>query len=361
MTSSKSPPDHPPATDADGDESHAQFGSTGRSRSWLWPAAGFVAILLAVVVIGRLGQTPTEVVPPEPTAVRPVAVVPERSLTFVASPGRSTAAGLPAYRIGIRSDGQRYDDGIPAVLNGNQVVRVRDAAALPVGSTALVGGWAQTSACMNLGLGSKCPLVLSDAPFLSDATVTLPLTGQAAFVDEQGAQIYQATVQAGDCSTGVAADCLPELNVGDPLWSGDASTNAGPIMPGRLLGDLFVRNLNLDFKPFEESGYCPLNWPYQSYVVSSPTVPRAEWSGLPIRLVVLYSSPQALDSEGTSNRNAAASMTAFDASNRCVSIPGGVNDAAWVVLDNAMVLTGFDDPGIRTQIRDVLEEAASAG
>lgn len=360
MTSSKSPTQLPPASDEEVGHSHAEFGSTGRSRTWLWPAAAFVAILLAVVVVGRLGQTPGESIPPDPTPLHPVAVVPERSLSTVTSPGRSTAAGLPAYRIGIRSDGERYDDGIPARLNGNQVVRVRDAATLPTGSTVLVGGWSQTGGCMNLGLQSKCPVVLSDAPFLSDASVSLQLTGQAAFGDEQGAQIYQATVQAGDCSTGTSGGCLPELNVGEAIWSGDAATNTGPIKPGTLLAELSTDNLNLDFKPFEESGYCPLDWPYQSYAVSSPTLPRAEWASLPIRLVVLYSTPQALDSDGTTNRNRAASMTAFDASNRCVSIPGGVNDAAWVVLDNAMVLTGFDDPGIRTQIRDVLDKVASA-
>ena len=41
--------------------------------------------------------------------------------------------------------------------------------------------------------------------------------------------------------------------------------------------------------------------------------------------------------------------------------PVGVNNAAWVAFDNAMVLTGYDDPGIRVQIRDVLEQAAAAG
>jgi len=358
MKNSQQSTDRPLQPDAD-DSAHAEFWSTSRSRSWLWPAAALIVILVVVVVIGRLGQTPGESLPASsPAPAR--AVVPERSLTIVANPGASSSSGLPSYRIGIRSDGQRYDDGIPATLDGNQVVRVRDTAGLPIGSTVLVAGWALSQPCMKMGVGSQCPLVLSDAPFLSDATVSLQMSGQAAFNSDHGPRIFQATVQPGDCSAAPTAACGPSLNVGDPLWTGDALTNTGPITPGPLLEVLSVDNLNLDFKPFEESGYCPLNWPYQSYIVSSPSVPRAEWASLPIRLVVVYASADALASDGAANRTAAASMSAFDASNRCVSIPGGVNDAAWVAFDNAMVLTGYDDAGIRVQIRDILEQLASA-
>jgi len=358
MMNSQQSADPPLQPDSD-DDSHSEFGTTSRSRSWLWPAAALVVILVVVVVIGRLGQTPGESLPASSPAP-PRAVVPQRSLTIVANPGASSSSGLPSYRIGIRSDGQRYDDGIPATLDGDQVVRVRDAAALPTGSTVLVAGWAQSQPCMNMGLGSQCPLVLSDAPFVSDATVSLQMSGQAAYDSNEGPSIFQATVQASDCSAGSTGVCLPELNVGDALWTGDAETNTGPIASGRLLAVLSADNFQLDFKPFEESGYCPLNWPFQSYIVSSPTVPRAEWPSLPIRLVVVYSSPDALASDGAANRTAAASMSAFDASNRCVSIPGGVNDAAWVAFDNAMVLTGYDYPGIRVQVHDVLEQLASA-
>src|SRR5689334_13495486 len=121
MKNSQQSADPPLQPDTD-DDSHAEFGTTSRSRSWLWPAAALVVILVVVVVIGRLGQTPGESLPAS-SPVPPRAVVPERSLTIVANPGASSSSGLPSYRIGIRSDGQRYDDGIPANLDGNQVVR----------------------------------------------------------------------------------------------------------------------------------------------------------------------------------------------------------------------------------------------
>ena len=131
-----------------------------------------------------------------------------------------------------------------------------------------------------------------------------------------------------------------------------------PVGPGVLLADLSAKFPNLQFKAFEESGYCPVTWPFQSYVVSSPDVPRAMWVSLPVRLIVIYPTDEALATDGVANRAAAANMSAFDASNRCVSIPGGVNDNAWVVRDNAMVLTAIDDPGTRTAVRTLLSALA---
>lgn len=352
MTRSQRPTDHPPTPEVD-TEPHSDFGSTPRARSWLWPVAGVIVVLVAVVVVGKLGPTPGETLP-EPSA-RPAAqmFVPGRSLTPVAHPGASSSS-LPGYRIGIRSGDERYDDGIPASLDGNQVVRVRDAASLPVGSTVLVGGWVQRPSCT--APSSACPATLSDGPFQSSRTITVSLVGQAAFEDAHNARIYLASVQDDlSCTYSVAETCLPELSVGEALWSGDGATTTAPFTPAAVLGDVAERFPELEFKPFEESSYCPLMWPYQAYIATSPTVPRAMWTGLPIRLVVVYPSPEERIADGNVNRVAAAGMSAFDASNRCVSIPGGLNDRTWVVRDNVMVLTGLDSPEVRTQLEAILD------
>ena len=150
MKNSQQTTDPPLPPDVE-DSPHAGFGSTSRSRSWLWPAAALIVVLVIAVAIGRLGQTPGESLPVDlPVPPPPRAFVPDRSLTPVANPGGAATSSVPGYRIGIRSDGDRYDDGIPAVLNGDQVVRVRDAATLPSGSTVLVAGWAQRSLCGGL-------------------------------------------------------------------------------------------------------------------------------------------------------------------------------------------------------------------
>lgn len=52
-------------------------------------------------------------------------------------------------------------------------------------------------------------------------------------------------------------------------------------------------------------------------------------------------------------------MTSFEASHRCVAIPQGVDDTAWVVRDNAMVLMGPDDPPVRAAVNFALDDVES--
>jgi hypothetical protein len=80
---------------------------------------------------------------------------------------------------------------------------------------------------------------------------------------------------------------------------------------------------------------------------------------LEIRLVVLFPSEGERVAVENGLRAAAARMTPFDASNRCVAIPQGVDDAAWVVRDNAMILLGPAQQATRAQV-DAAFDAAEA-
>ncbi len=258
--------------------------------------------------------------------------------------------------MGIRVEGDRYNDGIPAVLDGDPVVRVRDTILLPEGSVVLVGGWTHRTICTGGVTGpGVCPLTLSDVPFGSTRVDALALVGKAVFEFVEGPRVFQATIQ-GDSNCDPDS-CLPRLSVGDALWTGDSSTSTSPIDAAAALAELSAQFPKLDFTPFEEATSCPVRWPIQSYVVSVPDVPRAQWPGLPIRLVMLYPSVDDLTADSPASRSASAAITPFDASNRCVSIPGGVDDSAWVVRDNAMVLLGPDDPGVRAQVTHALDHA----
>jgi hypothetical protein len=337
---------------------------TYRSRSWLVPALALVVVLVTVVAVGRLGQTnspPLAVPSPaaQVDATLPL-IGPGRSLTVVTHP-IAGSAGPFGTSVAIRSEGDRYDDGIPALIDGNQVVRVADAAALPAGAAVLVGGWAQGPHCQpGATEQGACPTLLSDLPFTSPRVAALELSGQADFDYRPGPRIYLASIQSDPGCTLSAGDvCLPQLTVGAPLWTGDGPTSAAPFAPVPLISDLAAQFPKLNFRPFEETSYCPVNWPIQSYVASDPDIPRAQWSDFPIRIVVIYPTAAALAADGPASRAAAAALSGFDASNRCVSIPGGVDDKAWVVRDNVMILLGQEDAGLRAQVEAALDQVAT--
>ena len=220
VTDDPEPADVPLASTT-GDGEPATLAGTPRSRSWLWPTAGLIAILLVVVAVGKLGQTPTDPaatpLAPAPVSQRPA--VPDRSLTVVERPVSSSAVGLIGRPIGIRSDGTRYVDGIPAVLDGNPVVRVRDAAALPAGSVVLVGGWSRRSSCATAAGAAPCPAELSDVPVANPNVAALTLSGEAAFDFTEGPRIFLASVQGDPV----------QLDVGESLWTGDDQTAAAPL------------------------------------------------------------------------------------------------------------------------------------
>lgn len=358
MTDLAHPPDSPPAGDPD-DATPAQLERTARSRSWLWSAAAVVGVLIVVVAIGRIGQTATGL----PVSTSRVTnhstrapVAPDRSLTLVRRPVGPSSPSQIGPRVGIRFEGDRFVDGIPAVLDGEPVVRVRDAIVLPEGSAVLVGGWTRRRDCAGGIAGTGvCPAALSDLPFRSQRAAELDLVGQASFESAEGPRVFRATVQS-DSNCGDDA-CLPQLSVGDALWSGDSLTTTSPIQTAIALEGLETRFPTLDFAPFEEASSCPVRWPFQSYLVSTAETLSAELPGLPIRLVVLYPSVADLADESPAARNGAAGLTRFDAANRCVSLSSGVDESEWVVLDNAMVLLGADDPGVLAEVNEALVDA----
>ncbi len=327
------------------------------------PTLALIGILVAVVALGKFGQTPGEVATPiasrapVPSVRRAGAAA---TLSVLHRPVYNTAANLIGLPVGIRSDSDTYDDGIPAVWEGEPVLRARDAAALPNGSVALVAGWTRRTGCSGEE-GGQCSALLSDVPFHSPRTAALVLGGAADYDYREGPRIYRASVQLDPGCTFSAFDaCLPMLDVGSALWEGDEQTATGPVSADALLEALAMRFPALDFRAFEEASSCPVTWPMQSYLASRADVPRALSPSLPIRLVVVYPDVSELLSASFDLRTSAAAMTPFDASNRCVSIPGGVDNAAWVVRDNAMILLGPDDAAVRATVSAAIVEGEAA-
>jgi hypothetical protein len=361
-------PEHSEHHRLDPDVTGWTMARTAQSRSWLWPALAVVVILAVAIGVGRLGQTP---VPPQASqrAAAVTLLAPTRrpdsataSLTIRLRPVYAAGTKLIGPPMGVRTDTDRFDDGILAELDGEPVVRVRDAAALPMGSVALVGGWQSRSPCQSGVAAGPCVALLSDVPFRSARTAALVLGGQASFDITQGPRIFRATIEPDpNCTMSAFDNCLAQLVVGGALWQGDEQTTTGPIDSAQLLGGIASRFPTYNVQAFTEASSCPVSWPVQSYLLSDPNVPRVQWTSLEVRLVVLYPTTQDRVASEPALRRAAAALTPFDAYNRCVAIPGGVDDNAWVVRDNAMILLGSDDPGVRATIDAALSNAVVPG
>jgi hypothetical protein len=262
--------------------------------------------------------------------------------------------------IRVRRGTARFTDGIPAFVDGNPVYRVREAATLPVGSRVLVGGWETHVSCQAPSDG-RCAAVLSDVPFRSPRAAALAFAEVGPFEELYGAGVIRATIEPDpNCTVPLPGSCPPRLSDPETVWSASSDGNmaAAPVDTSALIAGLARRFPALDFAPFDEASSCPAWWPLQSFLVSAPDVPRAESPGLPIRLVVVFPTAEALQLATPDLRRALAKLTPFEASNRCVSVPGGVDDSTWVVNENAMVLIGPDDRLVRAQVVDALREAA---
>ena len=329
---------------------------TSRSRSWVVPTVVVIVVLVTVIAVGRLGETPSEVIPtalPGPVALataRPTATAPH----LILAPAILPPAGLVGQAIGLRRDTNRFVDGIPSSIGGEPVVRVREATVLPIGSTVLVGGWRQEAGCS--ADDAPCRFVLSDVPARSRRIATLALGGSGATRPGDGPRVVRATVDFDEeCAYRVAGTCLPQLRVEESVWEGDEDTNSEPHAGWRIVAAMSTAFSSLDFRPFSESTSCPLEWPSQTYLATAAEVPRAQPTALDVRLVAVFPSAAGLVATAPGLRTAAARMTSFEASNRCVSVPEGVDDKAWVVHDNVLVLLGRNDPRLESLVQAALD------
>ena len=326
------------------------------------PTTAVVVVLVTVVVVGRLGQVSSRLAPrPRLRGRLPTDRATGRSACFA---DRRPPAGLPVRGRADRCAGRHpvgqataIDDGIPAVFDGDPVLRVRDAATLPVGSVALVGGWSRRAPCPSGEGANPCLALLSDIPFVSPHVAALALGGQAPFDYRRdrassAARCSPTRAARSPRSTSASrgsssvdrcgrATSRPHRTTRRPGAAGrscvalpDARLPAvrrGLVVPGGVAGAVVSR--------FAAD-------------VRAPNHP-----GLQVRLVLVFPVRRSRGT-GAGLREAAARMTPFDASNRCVAIPGGVDDDGWMVRDNVMVLLGGDDD-VRATVRRGPRSAAA--
>jgi hypothetical protein len=198
--------------------------STGKSTSWKLPALVVAVAIVAFVALIRFTQPAT----PAPTP-SPVAAVP------TATPRPSPSASPSPPSVPLAPDGLTYVDGVPALVHGVQVIRVSDAARLPVGRTVLVGGWYPgLLPCPTGGVGQDCQGVdfyqrVPTGAFQSVIALDKSLGGA-------GARVVLATTEADPaCSIVVAAGCQERLHVVDTVWSAlSAAAQAPPQDQWRL-------------------------------------------------------------------------------------------------------------------------------
>ena len=354
MRNQRESPDNEPRSAADG-PLLAPLTRTSPSRTWLWPAVAVAVVLGVVVGVGRLGMTQeaTPSLAPAPTLVAAVnlpSTLPVTGPTQVPVPVTTPAPAakplLPLIgpAIAERWNQQRFVDGIPTSIAHTPVLRVRDAAALPMGTIALVGGWYYGPDCHGVFRPGPCPSsTISDVPSGSPRIASLALDSHAT---GSGARVFRAQTEIDPGCVFSSGGCLPRLHVIDNLWSGDEATITAPIGAQSLLGALAIGFPSLDFQSFLEATSCPVPWPVQTYLVSVSSQPRAGAPELDVRLVLLFDSTAQRRSAAQGIKDAAQALSSFDASNRCVSIPGGVGPGGWVARGNALILLGSTEPGV---------------
>jgi hypothetical protein len=346
----------------------APLARTSPTRSWLWPAVALTVVLGVVIGVGRLGmaQDAAPSSAPAPTLAAAVnlpnaslVTVPRESPAQVATPAPAAEPAMPRIGppIAERRNGQRFVDGIPTSIAQTPVLRVRDVAALPLGTIALVGGWYYGPDCHTVFRPGPCPAsTISDVPSGSPRIASLALDSHAT---GSGARVFRAQTEIDPGCLFSSHGCLPRLHVIDNLWSGDEGTTTAPIAAQSLLGGLALGFPSLDFQSFLEATSCPVPWPVQTYLGSISNQPRASAPFLDVRLVLLFDSTAERKSAAQGIKDSAQALTSFDASNRCVSIPGGVGPGGWLARDNVLILLGSNDPGVRSIVDAALTVAES--
>ena len=197
---------------------------------WRAAALSVAVVLLALVVAPRLLPASAS---PSPQAVP--------STSFAATAGAPTAAPVAPQRLALArgdlpavgppiarsSDGSEYFDGIPTRVDGERVLRVRDALLTPVGTTVLVGGWYLPPVCRGGTAGSAAcaSAVLSDVPVDQQgpgwlATDWLAVSSQS---PGMGARVMSGRLEPDPaCSISQAITCQPRLVVTNVVWTGSA-------------------------------------------------------------------------------------------------------------------------------------------
>jgi hypothetical protein len=255
-----------------------------------------------------------------------------------------------------RVGGLRYVDGLPTSYNGQPAVRVEDALKLPAGQSLLVAGWYSSQLCEPDSMYCL-EATLSDNPAGSAADASMMVTGTQFWSGDTGPRILEGTTTRV-CSRPNDPACAIRLDVADTVWMGDPLTDADPLSTVSLLkafsGGLFT---GIEFKPFEESTSCPLQWPSQAYRATSPAVSRADLGSLPVDLVVIFpDTVDRIDGQGPIEQ-AAQNISTSDAALRCVGIAQPVGPESWVARDNVLILLGDDSSDVTQQVRTELNGA----
>ncbi len=304
-----------------------------------WRSAALVvaAVLVGLVAVTHLPGPPTASLAPSAVATLTPTPVPSASLEPVLIDDRgqrlplTVSVPLPVGPlIQRRADGQRYVDGLPTIVGGLPVKRVRDALLVPVGTTLLIGGWYYGPDCQVFRAGPCPPATLSDDPSGSPRTDSLALDENQGAAT--GARVFDVTVEPDpSCYFIRATLCLPRLHVVAAMWSDDAQTATAPIAPTSILGLLSIGFPYLDFAALPGAASSRL-FPSQTYVGTRASAGHGLEVPPPVAMAFIFPSTSA-------RREAAAAVRQAQAPSG--SRPGSMG-TRWVVRANVMLLVSLD-------------------
>ena len=322
------------------------------SSGWRVPALAIVVALIALVGVARLGMVEQPAVAPATTS----ATMPAASVGATLAAPSATESVLAVIQT--PSDLEfayspwpdRYADGIPRAIDGQEVVRLNRAIARATAEAGqsehfLIGGWfsgtgATTSGCSPQGYEPWCRQGgLADKPTLFERdgveVVGMPAMGP-------GPVVIATTVKA-DCHPvsrwTLRRDCQYELRAEQVLWQGDGLTSAEPIAVGPLLSAIgdFVY---FDPQPFHARPGCQ-SVPPQSYAVDYGEV----------RVVAIF----ATTADRLAQEAAIEQLAGADRSPGCAKLPLSDDSTRWLSVANVMVRLTDYGGGAAPVVRDLLE------
>jgi hypothetical protein len=262
--------------------------------------------------------------------------------------------------------GDRYQDGIPAFIDGELVRRqgkVGGSSFPDDGSSFLVGGWLQhpeaIRSCVTSAALEPCPNpVLASTP-LEDPDA-LPVHLSFTFQDPVDAvvlRVHRDDPRADDCEPARIEICRAVLVAEAVLWSDDEQIRTAPISTRHALNrlrflvpELTVMERAIDPRRFDPASSC------------DPGFPRQTWTtpGLRIAQVLVFPSVAAREAVDD-NFNASGFRGTYPRDNGpCSVTTDSFFSHEWVVVHNVMVALQVDVAGATAAQAKLIDEVRAS-
>jgi hypothetical protein len=344
-------------------------GRRGPARGIAAPAAA--AILVVVLVIAGISRLPSLAGP---------ATEPTGSASPVASPTASQPAATPSPEPASSID-SRYADGIPAVIDGERVVRPSTIERLGPGDdrSFLLGGWLFDYR----GIVVSCGLQVAPPPSFGPRCMTPYITdaphdgsGGRIFVEDWVLQsgggpvvfrVHRHDARAVSCVAERREACEATAVYEATVWAGDDVTAAGPLKPMAVVSALSFADPRLSEATLTPVGRLPQGPSVEptSAVPSpgggpdrcAPPFPPMTWSvvGSGLSLVLVFPSVAAREAV-ESKFNASG----FEGIGGCWVITDSYFNHEWVAVANVMVAVQVNVDGPTAAQAKLVEDVREA-